>query len=248
MFDYPFVLHSFLIKNLLHTLICFHSLLGEDSDTNFENDSEKLSESVDEFSDIRVIETEIQQNLNEMTKHVEDLNEEVEEKETDTTPERDEEIVTEFEELVDSHEDIKISSENQIALYDSESNENETQTTTNEQFSTPPYEQKIINTATASVGTDTEQVSNYHDHYNIPTKISPPRQIEGIVTKVSTGCGPSPPREVEEVKRPQASTIKKATSTSTGTSPPPQNISTQVSIYRLYSCTMEHRFNQYILL
>ncbi len=223
LFDYPFVLPFFIFnkKDLLHTLICFHSLPGEDSDTN--NDSEKLSESVDEFSDIRVIENEIQQNLDEISKNVEvfvddeveELEDEIqEEPPTDQIPEKELEIVTDFEELVSSNEPEVTSSENQTI-------ENEVETISNEQ-KINNYEQKTIETATTSVGTDDEPVFNYHDHYNIPMKISPPRNVETIKTKVSTGCGPSPPRTIQSPKP-----VKKM-STSTGTSPPPQNISTQV--------------------
>lgn len=48
-------------------------------------------------------------------------------------------------------------------------------------------------------------------------------EIKKSLNKISTGCGPSPPRE-----------IIMQSSMSMGTSPPPQSISTQVSfVYRI---------------
>lgn len=148
--------------------------LGFESDTNFE--SERMSESIDEFSDIRIIESEIQQNLDEMTKNVENM-ENIEVPATTTTvssgcgpsPERDFEPVTEF-------------SEPKVIEIEPKSKENE----------------QIVKPI--------------------------PKMAEK--TKVSTGCGPSPPREL---------IIKSPTSKiSTGTSPPPQTISTQVSKFKKF--------------
>lgn len=132
-----------------------------------------MSESIDEFNDIRIIESEIQQSLDEMTKNVENMETaEVQVQQKPTTvssgcgpsPERDIEPVTD------------------------------------------PTEQKVEIVKAIEI----EQVVEQKPVNQAPVK-----------TKVSTGCGPSPPREII-TKSPSFKTSK-------GTSPPPQTISTQVS-------------------
>lgn len=56
-----------------------------------------------------------------------------------------------------------------------------------------------------------------------------------VISKTSTGCGPSPPREIisnqiENLTHTSPQTQAKKMTTSTSTSPPPQSISTQVNI------------------
>lgn len=59
------------------------------------------------------------------------------------------------------------------------------------------------------------------------------KEVEAInqatSSKVSTGCGPSPPPDSTNQKE-EENNAKKMVSTSIGTSPPPQNISTQVCV------------------
>lgn len=59
------------------------------------------------------------------------------------------------------------------------------------------------------------------------------KEVEAInqaaSSKVSTGCGPSPPPDLPNQKD-EENNAKKMVSTSIGTSPPPQNISTQVCV------------------
>jgi len=59
------------------------------------------------------------------------------------------------------------------------------------------------------------------------------REVEAInqatSSKVSTGCGPSPPPDLPNQKD-EEDNAKRMVSTSIGTSPPPQNISTQVRV------------------
>lgn len=58
------------------------------------------------------------------------------------------------------------------------------------------------------------------------SEVQSSKQIKKSLNKTSTGCGPSPPRE-----------ILMQSSMSMGTSPPPQNISTQVSFLYLFNKT-----------
>ncbi|XP_055711279.1 E3 ubiquitin-protein ligase lubel isoform X3 [Phlebotomus papatasi] len=52
-----------------------------------------------------------------------------------------------------------------------------------------------------------------------------------VSPKVSTGCGPSPPKEVIEIPKKVPETMSHIEKTSTGTSPPPQSASTQTYDY-----------------
>lgn len=59
---------------------------------------------------------------------------------------------------------------------------------------------------------------NIYKNSEVQLKTDSSKQIKNSLNKISTGCGPSPPRE-----------IIMQSSMSMGTSPPPQSISTQVS-------------------
>lgn len=61
---------------------------------------------------------------------------------------------------------------------------------------------------------------NFSKNSEVQLKIDNSKQIKKSLSKTSTGCGPSPPRE-----------IIMQSSMSMGTSPPPQSISTQVSFF-----------------
>lgn len=56
----------------------------------------------------------------------------------------------------------------------------------------------------------------------VQLKTESSKQIKKTLNKTSTGCGPSPPREI-------IMQSSMSMGTSMGTSPPPQSISTQVS-------------------
>lgn len=67
---------------------------------------------------------------------------------------------------------------------------------------------------------------NISKNSEVQLKTESSKQIKKSINKTSTGCGPSPPRE-----------IQMQSSMSMGTSPPPQSISTQVSFLFLLSKT-----------
>jgi hypothetical protein len=99
---------------------------------------------------------------------------------------------------------------------------------------------------------DSISYRQFSDDENFPYEEPPARTVSSksnesasVSAKVSTGCGPSPPREIQVQAQDRASirTTSCTTSTSplreiikqsavmkktTGTSPPPQSISTQV--------------------
>lgn len=69
--------------------------------------------------------------------------------------------------------------------------------------------------------------------------------IGGDFVKISTGCGPSPPREI-----PSTITKEDNRKVSTGTSPPPQSISTQVNknkhltLFTEFNCRLSDKYRK----
>lgn len=79
---------------------------------------------------------------------------------------------------------------------------------------------KVINKNEKTITAKNQNTTNYENS----TLINENKKSSNI-QKISTGCGPSPPKEIKHYQN-----KKTSESISTGTSPPPQSISTQVSL------------------